>query len=130
MKTVPVLLFIILCSSYAIADTTPHWVLFTNRGDMDTARAIAAKRTGDGPKHRSRRARTVPADHLFDETDLPVNPDYIASVRHYAARVRTISRFLNGVSVDLDVSGVDIGTETVTGGNNVRAKPLIIVRID
>jgi serine protease AprX len=107
MKTVPVLLLIILCSSYAIADTTPHWVLFTDRGDMDTARAIAAKRTGDGPKHRSRRARTVHADHLFDETDLPVNPDHIASVRQYAARVRTVSRFLNGVSVYLDASGVE-----------------------
>ncbi len=89
------------------ADAAPYWVFFTDRGALNTGKALAAKRTSAAePKNRSRRARVRPPERLFDESDLPVNSAYIEAVAGYAARIRTVTRFMNGVSAELDGPGL------------------------
>ncbi len=89
------------------ADAAPYWVFFTDRGALNTGKALAAKRTSAAePKNRSRRARVLPPERLFDESDLPVNSAYIEAVAGYAARIRTVTRFMNGVSAELDGPGL------------------------
>lgn len=89
------------------ANAAPYWVFFTDRGALNAGKILAAKRTSAAePKNRSRRARVLPPERLFDESDLPVYPTYIEAVAGYAVRIRTVTRFLNGVSAELDGTGL------------------------
>jgi subtilisin family serine protease len=86
---------------------TAHWVFFTDRGTIDTETAVAAKIASPSePKNLSRRAALL-GGAIFDERDLPVNPAYIEAVAAIAGRVRTVSRYLNGVSVEADGYAVE-----------------------
>ncbi len=80
-------------------DQIAVWVFFTDKGrtgaagagiplDLISARAL------------QRRARVLPADRLVDETDIPVSAQYIAEVTPLVSRVRQISKWLNGVSLE------------------------------
>ena len=97
----------LLCAGIAQAQTNPYWVLFEDRGDIDVAQAVAAKKASAvDPKVSSRRARAMGIDNIFDERDLPVNPEYVAGIIEISGGVRTVTRYFNGVSVDLDDSAV------------------------
>lgn len=88
------------------ADTKPYWIFFADHGGIDVGGVIAAKRSSPAePINRSRRAKLFEGG-LFDESDVPVNPGYIAAVAGYAARLRTVSRYFNAVSAELDEHGV------------------------
>jgi len=97
-------LIIFLLSVYNVqAETKPYWVFFTDRGQVNIERAVAAKISSPSePKNTCRRARVIDRKKLFDERDLPVNPDYIAEVEKIAGNLRTVTRYFNGVSADLD----------------------------
>ena len=82
------------------------WVFFTDRGEIDTSRAVAAKKTSSSyPKVLSRRARVLGADRIIDERDLPVNPAYIDAVAKHSGGIKTVTRWFNGVTAVLDESG-------------------------
>ncbi len=90
----------------AVADTTPYWVFFTDRGAVNIARGVAAKAASpEEPKNTGRRARLL-GRRIFDERDLPVHPDYIAGVAGITGGVRTVTRYFNGVTVDADEAQV------------------------
>ncbi len=97
----PVLMYFAV-SCAARAEAAPCWIFFADRGPVNVAKAVAAKTASQSePKNSSRRAR-VSAGALFDERDLPVDPGYVAAVAEIAGGVRTITRWFNGVSADLD----------------------------
>ena len=90
------------------AETQPFWVFFKDRGSIDIAKTIAAKRTSPAePKHTGRRANLLRNEQLFDEKDVPVFHGYIEAVADYTERIRTVSRYFNAVTVDLDDTAVD-----------------------
>jgi len=83
------------------------WVFFTDKGrtgltgtnsplDLISARAL------------QRRARVLPADRLVDDTDIPVSAQYIAEVTPLVSRVRQVSKWLNGVSVEATPAQVSL----------------------
>ena len=103
----PFLFFLLFAAGAARAETGPCWVFFTDRGAVDVSKNVAAKAASfDEPKNQGRRARVL-GSAMFDERDLPVNPEYIAAVAEIAGSVRTVTRYFNGVSVNLDESGIE-----------------------
>ena len=104
---IPIFFLSLLIVCETSAETKPCWVFFADRGGIDIGRVIAAKRASPlEPINKSRRANLL-GDGLFDESDVPVNADYIAAVAGCAVRLRTVSRYFNAVSVDLDENGVE-----------------------
>src|SRR3989339_553464 len=102
-------LLIVYCLFYSdvYAQTLPYWIFFTDRGNIDSGKIIASKKISPSePKNSSRRAK-VQAGKLFNETDLPVNNEYIEAVRALPAKIRTITRYFNGVSAELDASQIE-----------------------
>ncbi|MFC1489958.1 S8 family serine peptidase [Candidatus Latescibacterota bacterium] len=107
-KIVLIFSAVLLCAGIIHAETNPYWVLFTDRGSVDIEQTIAAKIASTvDPKVSSRRARAMGIENIFDERDLPVNPEYIAGIIEISGGVRTVTRYFNGVSVDLDDSAVE-----------------------
>lgn len=89
-------------SSVHSQDRFDAWVGFTDKGIETEAEREAAyrelERTFD-PRalERRRLRRTLPG--LFDEHDLPLNPEYVRGIEATRARIRVRSRWLNGVTV-------------------------------
>jgi len=75
------------------------WVLFEDKGPVDTTQAIHDLEQTYNPRAVQRRRLRRTAPGLFDERDLPVHPDYIDAVTRTGAEPRTASRWVNGVSV-------------------------------
>jgi serine protease AprX len=74
------------------------WVFFTDKGNRGLQRAsqpleVVTQRSLD------RRAKVRPADQLIDETDLPLEPSYVAAVVPLVLTIRQSSKWFNGVSV-------------------------------
>ena len=102
------LLILLSCIFSEQAVAKPCWVFFTDRGELDIEKEVAAKIASPlEPKNRSRRARIFGRGQLFDEMDVPVNPAYISVVTGISGSIRTVTRFLNGVSVELDEEAVE-----------------------
>lgn len=90
-------------STAASGDTQPYWIFFTGRGNIDIEKAVAANSADSSiPKTSSRRARVFGIENIFDERDLPVNPAYIEAVTGSGGAIRTVTRYFNGVSAELD----------------------------
>ena len=102
-----ILLMFFFCRNGLAAEKRPYWIFFTDRGDINVEREIAAKiASSTEPKNSSRRARVFRSEQVFNETDVKVNPEYIAAVTEISGSLRTVTRFLNGVSVELDEEGL------------------------
>lgn len=103
-KRIIFLILLLLIDGYSLhADTKPYWIFFRDRGSLNIENAVAAKiASPEEPKNMSRRARILKSKSLFDEKDIEVNPEYIRAVSEISGGIRTITRFLNGVSVNLD----------------------------
>jgi serine protease AprX len=82
--------------------STSVWVYFTDRGfHSESEYAIALQHAKDQlfPHARWRRAKVL-GDQLVSYHDLSVNPEYIQSVLTTGAKRRTVSRYINAISVD------------------------------
>ncbi len=88
-------------------DTIPHWIYFADKGldtesDLNTASNAAISDLTDRARGRRQRAGKL---SLVDFNDLRVNPHYIAVIAEIVGNPpRTISRWLNAVSVNLHPS--------------------------
>ena len=94
----------------ALARTAPGapvavWVYFADKGD---APAPSAAQGLVSDRALRRRAASLPADRLVDESDLPVSPAYVARVAPLVIRVRQMSRWLNAVSVEATPESIPI----------------------
>jgi len=98
----------VIISLDAVCGTLPCWVLFTDRGPVNVERAVAEKiASSEEPKNRSRRARILGKEAISDERDLPVYAGYCEAVREIAGALRTVTRYFNGVSADLDDNALE-----------------------
>ena len=100
MEKIPGNMYLYLAQT-GTAETTPAWIFFTDRGltDEQIAEALAAARLTMPERTLQRRARG--GNPNLDEKDLPVNTDYISQVEASGAELRTVTRYFNGISVDL-----------------------------
>ena len=80
-------------------DQVALWVFFTDRGTNGMTGTTPSLDL-ISPRALQRRARVLPAGSLVDESDLPVDAGYVARVGTLVRRIRVVSRWLNGVSVD------------------------------
>ncbi|MDH3216715.1 MAG: S8 family serine peptidase, partial [Candidatus Krumholzibacteria bacterium] len=87
-------------------DPLKTWVFFSDKGDRLSEKLAEAERNLT-PRARARRARNRGADNLVDTYDIPVDPGYVAQVSRRAVRLRHTSRWLNAVSIDVEVGAVD-----------------------
>lgn len=82
------------------------WVFFTDKGPKMSSSAIQSLASQTvSERSVTRRARTRRNLPLFDEIDLPVNPQYLATLKSAlggGARIIFVSKWLNAASVELD----------------------------
>jgi len=50
-----------------------------------------------------RRAKSLPPDRLIDELDVPISESAVVQIRQTGAKIRTVSRWLNAVSVEASI---------------------------
>jgi len=87
-------------------DPLRTWVFFADKGD-DLSRKLREAEGSLTPHARARRARNRGLDNLVDTRDIPVVRRYIEAVHRQGAHVRHTSRWLNAVSIDMDVRAAD-----------------------
>jgi subtilisin family serine protease len=78
------------------------WLFFTDKGITNRAeyeKACRAWEERTSPRVLKRRAKVPPHKTVADFRDLPVLQDYVKAVKKCGPKVRTISRWFNGVSV-------------------------------
>ncbi len=87
------------------ADQIAVWVFFRDKGNT-LAKPGADPLEFISPAAFRRRARVLPANTIVDETDYPVNEEYIRQVTPLVTRIRQVSKWFNGVSADATPAGV------------------------
>ncbi len=78
------------------------WVYFKDKNDGNIRNeGIYFSRLRESMNHRTiqRRKKVKSLNNLVDEYDIPVSRSYIESVKDSGAKIRTISKWLNAVSV-------------------------------
>ncbi len=96
------LCMVILLSEVASAQPSSlqhMWVFFRDKSTATFQLADPAL-CGISKRALKRRAKVLPPDRLIDQLDLPVSEDMIAQVKRTGAKIRTVSRWLNAVSVE------------------------------
>jgi serine protease AprX len=75
------------------------WVFFRDKGTTTLQLSNPAV-LGISKRALKRRAKSLPLNHLMDDLDLPVSETIIAQLKQTGVKIRTISRWLNAVSVE------------------------------
>ncbi len=86
------------------------WVFFADKGvgsDEHLRRCLISAEELCGEKARHRRSLRRSRPGLVDFDDLPVVEEYVRQVTATGARVRTVSPWLNAVSIEADRSQID-----------------------
>ena len=81
--------------------TTPAWVFFTDRGLTDEQMEAALAEARSTMPERTLKRRIKGGNPDLNEKDLPVNTEYISQVEASGAELRTVTRYFNGISVNL-----------------------------
>ncbi len=87
------------------------WVYFRDKGLSDRGmirRAWAETRAALRPHSVWRRSKMRDMERLVDYEDLPVSTEYSNRVQSLVGKVRTVSRWLNAVSVEADPEQVSV----------------------
>jgi subtilisin family serine protease len=77
------------------------WIYFTDKTPLAEATLQKAQQILT-ERAVQRRLKVKSAENLLDESDLPINPDYMETIRPFVTRIRARSRWLNAVSVEMD----------------------------
>ena len=75
------------------------WVFFRNKSAF-TLQLNNSTALGISERALKRRAKSLSPDRLIDELDLPVSVEAIGQIKQTGAKIRTISRWFNAVSVE------------------------------
>jgi len=100
-RLIPLILAITTCAGIhasSFAQERPVWVYFTDKGPAMLAKATAVS-CGISDEAVARRMRSLGKSEVVDFCDLPVNQEYIDKVVRCGAKIRTVSRWLNAVSI-------------------------------
>ncbi len=84
------------------SDSIPVWIIFTDKG-QNISNALQKASLVVSEKSMQRREKVLPLSKLIDQTDLPVNKDYIAQLEIRGVKVKQISRWFNGVSAVIKI---------------------------
>ncbi len=87
---------------------TSVWAFFKDKGitgPEEYRRRIRAFRKAVPERVLSRRKKTMRGD-IFRKEDLPVYGPYVGAISETGAKIRTISRWFNGVSVEADAAQI------------------------
>lgn len=91
-------------------DSLDVWIIFTDRGYQTQESLISALEKAENnllPANRARRQK-VRSVSLVDEKDLPVSAGYVQAILDQGCRFRTVSRYINAVSVRVPFSKLRI----------------------
>ena len=77
------------------------WIYFTDKGlkteaDLEVALHLSMDNLNERTKQRRSKTR---GPKLVDNRDIPVSPDYIDEIKYTGVTIRTVSKWLNAVSV-------------------------------
>lgn len=81
------------------ATPQPMWVFFRDHGGLERASAPSDSLVTERALARRAQRGTITG---LSSHDLPVHPAYVAAIQSLGGRIRTESRWLNAVSVDID----------------------------
>jgi len=90
--------------------TLSVWVYFIDKGEAEgtsIASALAEARRALRPRCLQRRAKVRTEAGLVDHEDLPLSTVYVEQVKALVPRIRTVSRWLNAVSVEIRPEELD-----------------------
>ena len=112
MRTRPfvrtLLIFVLASASLAAQTKDGHvsWIFFQDKPAVGVQSAVAEE-LGISRRALWRRSKVLPANQLLDERDFPVSPVYIRALEAHGLKVRSVSRWLNAVSVEAQASQLD-----------------------
>jgi serine protease AprX len=101
-QTQILLCVMILLSEVASAQSSSlqrMWVFFRDKGTT-TLQSTNPALLGISERALKRRTKVLPPDRLIDQLDLPVSEAVIVQVKQTGVKIRTLSRWLNAVSVE------------------------------
>jgi serine protease AprX len=84
-------------SQLSESDTVLVWIFFTDKGKSlnkyyEKPTLVVSKASLE------RRAHVIKIGPLIDQTDLPVNRDYINKIESYGARIKNVTKWFNGAA--------------------------------
>jgi serine protease AprX len=84
-------------SQLSESDTVLVWVFFTDKGKslnkyFEKPTLVVSKASLE------RRAHVIKSGPLIDQTDLPVNRNYVNEIESYGARIKNVTKWFNGVA--------------------------------
>lgn len=104
IKQIFIAIFILFSVSFANelsnqGDSQHIWLFIREKEKIDLQK-VGANNIGISERALKRRAKALPAENLIDELDIPVSQNIINSIKSTGAKIRTISRWFNAVSVE------------------------------
>ncbi|MEP0822825.1 MAG: S8 family serine peptidase [Ignavibacterium sp.] len=97
--------FLLCLSGPAPSQSVPSrtWIFFSGKPPaVQTSTADLAASLGVSPRALERRGKVLPPERIIDFHDYPVDPAYLQQVKETGAKVISISRWFNAVSVEAD----------------------------
>jgi serine protease AprX len=84
----------------AFAEQTHHyWILLNTKESLPSLQRNSQS-FGITERALKRRAKSLPPDRLMDALDVPIPESVLALIRQTGVKIRTVSRWLNAVSVE------------------------------
>jgi serine protease AprX len=93
------MLLLALISADVLAQPQRYWINFRKK-DSRPSLQKSSDLLGITERALKRRAKSLPAERLIDEYDVPVSEAALSQIRQTGASIRVVSRWLNAVSVE------------------------------
>ena len=93
-----ILLFAFMSAGSA-EETHHYWILFHTKESSPSLQRTSQS-FGITERALKRRAKSLPPGRLMDELDVPIPESVLAHIRQTGVKIRTVSRWLNAVSVE------------------------------
>jgi hypothetical protein len=84
----------------ALPAQSPHYWILLHKKDSSPSLQKNSQSLGITERALKRRAKSLPPDWLIDELDIPISESALARIRQTGVKIRTVSRWLNAVSVE------------------------------
>jgi serine protease AprX len=100
-------MLILLCAMMLLAEAAVAqssslrhtWIFFSDKGSKEY-QSIDPALLNISERALKRRAKVLPLDRLTDQLDIPISESLITQVKQTGVKIRTVSRWLNAVSVE------------------------------
>jgi len=91
--------------NYTVDGRAIAWIYFTDKGpDTELNKFATADLISERALERRMRIRSL--DNVIDQTDLPLHESYRQGIEQLVSKLRTESRWLNAVSVEVDLDQI------------------------